>query len=77
MSVALRSEPLVITLSQDDLDRLDGLRVPIWEALGELDAELQQILGLDWRDIEIELCAEGGGVLGHRAVEQALLNLGL
>jgi hypothetical protein len=75
----MRSRPLVhITLTQDDLDRLAGLGVPIWEALGDLDVELQRILGLDWRDIEIELQAEEAGLVrGRGVVERSLRNLGI
>jgi len=79
MRNAMRSRPLVhITLTQDDLDRLAGLGVPIWEALGDLDVELQRILGLDWRDIEIELQAEEAGLVrGRGVVERSLRNLGI
>ena len=74
----MRSRPLVtITLTQDDLDRLTGGGVPIWEALTELDFEIQRVLGLDWRDIEIELQVDAGdSVWLHDAVERALRNLG-
>lgn len=77
----MRSQPLVhITLTQDDLDRLGGLGVSIWEALRALDAELQRILGLDWREIEIEIgldAGDGGGPWSRRVVDQAMRNLGV